>query len=156
MRATRVDTIIPFECLLRSVDTLNEELYIGGNVGRKLEETRRHRIVPAPLWRTGCRPFPSHPLLPGYSWSGGSENAARRRICCQNYFAHGPVKNSPPLLPPPPPLPPYYCSVARENLVIRSFHCFSSPPSPAPPRARKIGDDEETSAKQRGASLRAK
>lgn len=34
-----------------------------------------------------------------------------------NYFAHGPVKNVPRC---------YYCSVARENLVICSFHCSSS------------------------------
>lgn len=38
-----------------------------------------------------------------------------------NYFAHGPVKNFPRC---------HYCSVARENLVICSFHCFSSPAGP--------------------------
>lgn len=36
-----------------------------------------------------------------------------------NYFAHGSVKNFPRC---------HYCSVARENLVICSFHCFSSRP----------------------------
>lgn len=36
-----------------------------------------------------------------------------------NYFAHGSVKNFPRC---------HYCSVARENLVICSFHCSSSRP----------------------------
>lgn len=36
-----------------------------------------------------------------------------------NYFAHGSVKNFPRC---------HYCSVVRENLVICSFHCFTSRP----------------------------
>lgn len=41
--------------------------------------------------------------------------------------------------------PPYYCSAARENLVIRSFHCFSSS-SLRENRRRRISAEAETRA----------
>lgn len=106
---------------MRSVDTPTELNIERGKVGGNATP---HCAGPA-VGEQPAAPFPARLFLVGWLGKRGATHLLPKLFCprAREKFS-----------------PPYYCSVARENLVIRSFHCVSPPP---PLGARtKIGDDE--------------
>lgn len=119
------------EYLLRSVDTPTELNIERGKVGGNATP---HCAGPA-VGEQPAAPFPARLFLVGWLGKRGATHLLPKLFCprAREKFS-----------------PPYYCSVARENLVIRSFHCVSPPP---PLGARtKIGDDEFRPSRDSGKS----
>lgn len=112
------------EYLLRSVDTPTELNIERGKVGGNATP---HCAGPA-VGEQPAAPFPARLFLVGWLGKRGATHLLPKLFCprAREKFS-----------------PPYYCSVARENLVIRSFHCVSPPPPLDENRRRRI------SAKQR-------
>lgn len=116
---------------LRSVDTPTELNIERGKVGGNATP---HCAGPA-VGEQPAAPFPARLFLVGWLGKRGATHLLPKLFCprAREKFS-----------------PPYYCSVARENLVIRSFHCVSPPP---PLGARtKIGDDEFRPSRDSGKS----
>lgn len=116
---------------MRSVDTPTELNIERGKVGGNATP---HCAGPA-VGEQPAAPFPARLFLVGWLGKRGATHLLPKLFCprAREKFS-----------------PPYYCSVARENLVIRSFHCISPPP---PLGARtKIGDDEFRPSRDSGKS----
>lgn len=115
------------EYLLRSVDTPTELNIERGKVGGNATP---HCAGPA-VGEQPAAPFPARLFLVGWLGKRGATHLLPKLFCprAREKFS-----------------PPYYCSVARENLVIRSFHCVSPPP---PLRRADENRRRRISAKQR-------
>lgn len=112
---------------LRSVDTPTELNIERGKVGGNATP---HCAGPA-VGEQPAAPFPARLFLVGWLGKRGATHLLPKLFCprAREKFS-----------------PPYYCSVARENLVIRSFHCVSPPP---PLRRADENRRRRISAKQR-------